>query len=93
MTKKKKKHVQNQAITPMLEQLDKQILKIHYKLTEMNAKLSQLEKQCNRIEQWINQIYKHLDRIDRRTKFLTNKYNETTIDKIRRILRSLGAKI
>ena len=93
MTKKKKKQINQQPIIPVLEQLDKQILKIHYKLTEMNAKLSQLEKQCNRIEQWINQIYLHLDRIDRRTKFLTNKYNETPIDKIRRILRSLGAKI
>jgi len=90
LTKKKKRQNNQQPITPVLEQFDKSLLKIHYKLTEMNAKLSSLQKQLNRIEQWINQIYLHLDRIDRRTKLLVEyiKYKEENNlrNKIRKLL-------
>ena len=90
MTKKKKRQNNQQPITPVLEQFDKSLLKIHYKLAETTAKLNQMEKQLNRIEQWINQIYLHLDRIDRRTKLLVEyiKYKEENNlrNKIRKLL-------
>jgi len=87
---KRKKNGYEQSFSPILKQIDKQLLKLHYKLAEINAKLSQMERQLNRVETLIDSIYKHLDRIDRRTEFMVNyiKYKEenTLRNKIRKLL-------
>ena len=90
MTKRKKRQNNQQPITPVLEQLDKQILKIHYKLAETTAKLNQLEKQLNKLEHDIKYIHTKIERIYRRTDLLVDytiyKEENKLSNKIRKLL-------
>jgi len=82
LTKKKKKDNTTQTIEPLLNQIEKNLLKIHYKIAELNNNINDLKK---RLECMTGILYKILDKVDDiegQYGVIIARLEETTIDKI-----------
>ena len=86
---RKKKRVEETSYVaePLIKRIDENLIKIHYKLAELNNNINELKRQLECITSMLNKILDKTDRIERQHGAIIAKLNETIIDKIKRLLR------
>lgn len=88
MARKKKRSSENVVVTePFIKRVDENLIKIHYKLAELNNSINELKRQLECMTSMLNKILDKTDRIERQHGAIIAKLNETIIDKIKRLFR------
>jgi len=87
MARKKKRASENIVVSePFLKRVDENLLKIHYKIAELNNNINELKRQLECMTSMLNKILDKTGAIERQHGAIIAKLEETIIDKIKRKL-------
>ena len=88
MARRKKRGSENVVVSePFIKRVDENLLKIHYKLAELNNNINELKRQLECMTSMLNKILDKTDTIERQHGAIIAKLEETIIDKIKRLLK------